>query len=216
MSPDFSKINAGVLALQGAYNAHANVLRSLGATVREVRFPAELAGIELFCMPGGESTAMSLLLDKSGLREPLRELLSASAEGSGGPAVLATCAGAILLARELEHDDGSLKVQTLGLLDAVVDRNAFGRQVDSFEAELTIAWPALGLPAESGPLHGVFIRAPRFAALGPATAVCGWLHGPGAGSGEPVLLRQGRILAATFHPELSGDARIHRALLNLL
>jgi 5'-phosphate synthase pdxT subunit len=143
----------------------------------------------------------------------LRELLAPSAEGRGGPAVLATCAGAILLARELTRDDGSLKVQTLGLLDAVVDRNAFGRQVDSFEAPLSIDWPVLGRQDADPLLHGVFIRAPRFASVGPQASACGWLRAPDGSHGEPVLLRQGRILAASFHPELSGDARIHHALL---
>jgi 5'-phosphate synthase pdxT subunit len=213
---EFNGLIAGVLALQGAYAAHARALTALGASVREVRFPKDLPGIQALCMPGGESTAMSLLMDKGGLREPLRELLAQSAEGSGGPAALATCAGAILLARELLHDDGSQKVNPLGLFDALVDRNAFGRQVDSFEADICVDWNVLGGEDKVTGFHGVFIRAPRFAALGEKARPCGWLRGPDGSLGEAVLARQNRIFAASFHPELSGDLRIHRALLKLV
>jgi 5'-phosphate synthase pdxT subunit len=204
-------LQTGVLALQGAFQAHAAVLARLGAAVREVRSPADLAGLHALCLPGGESTTMSLLLDTSGLRAPLHLALAPAAEGGRALPVLATCAGSILLARQLSGDSGSRKVDTLGLLDATVSRNAFGRQVASFEAELAADWPVLGPGAASntGSFHAVFIRAPRFTALGPGVEVALRL------GDEPVLVRQGNLLAATFHPELSGDDRIHRALLAL-
>jgi 5'-phosphate synthase pdxT subunit len=113
----------------------------------------------------------------------------------------------ILLARQLGHDSGSIKVQPLGLLDAVADRNAYGRQVDSFEAELEVDWPALGLPGEQGTFHGVFIRAPQLIAPGPA------LKPVAAHNGVLALARQDNILAATFHPELTDDLRLHQAVL---
>lgn len=202
----FTGRTAGVLALQGDFAAHAAVLGQLGAAAREVRRPPDLAGLDCLCLPGGESTAMSLLLDSSGLREPLREALA------GGLPALATCAGAILLARRVAGDSGSRKVEPLGLLDATLDRNAYGRQVDSFEAELQPDWPALGGPPEWGarPLRGVFIRAPLIRDPGPGVAVVCT-----RGAGEIVMVRQGSLLAATFHPELSGDTRMHEALLRL-
>jgi 5'-phosphate synthase pdxT subunit len=211
-------IQAGVLALQGAFQAHARVLAQLGTDVREVRRPEHLAGLDALCMPGGESTTMSLLLDTTGLRGPLSAALAPRGQGGGALPVLATCAGAILLAQRLAGDNGSRKVDTLGLLDATVNRNAFGRQVDSFEAELAVDWAVLLGTQADGPadalthapaFHGVFIRAPRFEAVGPRAQVAGLL------GAEPVLVRQGNILAATFHPELSGDLRIHAALLAL-
>lgn len=195
-----------MLALQGDFAAHSAMLAALGAAVREVRRPEDLAGIRCLCMPGGESTAMSLLLDKSGLRKPLRACLAA------GLPVLATCAGAILLAQRLANDSGSRKVETLGLLDATLDRNAYGRQVDSFEAELYPDWPQLGCPEEwaAHPLHGVFIRAPLIREPGPGVEVLCT-----RGDGEIVLVRQSTMLAATFHPELSGDSRLHAVLLRM-
>jgi 5'-phosphate synthase pdxT subunit len=201
---------AGVLALQGAFQAHARVLAQLGCNVREVRRPEDLAGLAALCMPGGESTTMSLLLDTTGLRAPLRQALAPAADGGDALPVLATCAGAILLAQRLTGDTGSRKVDPLGLLDATVSRNAFGRQVDSFEADLDADWGILGLPAQAEPrFHALFIRAPRFEQVGPQAQVAMRL------AGEPVLLRQGHILAGAFHPELSGDSRVHEALLGL-
>lgn len=201
---------AGVLALQGAYQAHARVLSALGCEVVEVQRPEQLSGLRLLCMPGGESTTMSLLLSSSGLREPLRQAIA------GGLPVLATCAGAILLAQRLEGDSGSLKVEPIGLLDLTVDRNAYGRQNESFEAGLEIDWT--GLPGRSAggsqPFHAVFIRAPRFQLPGPQVRVLASFQ-PAAAAAEPVLVRQGNIIAAAFHPELSGDDRIHRAALGL-
>jgi len=192
---------AGVLALQGDFAAHMRVLAQLGAEPVEIRRPAQLKGISALLMPGGESTTMSLLLDSSGLRQPLIELIG------GGLPILATCAGAILLARQLRHDNGSIRVHTLGLLDATVDRNAYGRQVDSFESALRVDWAALGADQNGGDFHGVFIRAPQISAPGPAVAPVAW-H-----DDEVVAVRQGNIVAAAFHPELSGDARLHQAVL---
>src|SRR5690606_26136608 len=150
----------------------------------------------------GESTTMSMLLDSSGLREPLKELIS------GGLPVFATCAGLILLASELSGDRGSVKVSPLGLLDCTVDRNSYGRQVDSFEGSVKVDWEALG-QADSGLLPAMFIRAPRITSVGPRARACGW-HGD-----ETVLLRQDNIIAATFHPEISKDSRIHQALADM-
>jgi len=194
----------GILALQGDFAAHARVLSRLGADSREVRGPADLNGIQALMLPGGESTTMSLLLDSSGLRQPLTELLQ------GGLPVLGTCAGAIMLARELRNDDGSVRVQTLGLLDAVIDRNAYGRQVNSFEAELAVDWTILGANDEQRQFHGVFIRAPQIADYGAGVQPVAYL------GGEVVAVRQGNIVAATFHPELSGDERLHAAVLEMI
>jgi 5'-phosphate synthase pdxT subunit len=192
---------AGVLALQGDFAAHMRVLAQLGAQPVEVRRAAQLEGITALLMPGGESTTMSLLLSSSGMREPLLRLIG------GGLPTLATCAGAILLARELRHDNGSIRVRTLGLLDATVDRNAYGRQVDSFESPLRIDWAALGSEDDAGDFHGVFIRAPQISDAGPSVVPVAW-H-----DDEVVAVRQRNIVAAAFHPELSGDARLHQAVL---
>jgi 5'-phosphate synthase pdxT subunit len=191
----------GVLALQGDFAAHAAMLESLGAEPLAVRTPDELARVATLCMPGGESTTMSLLLGESGLRDPLRGRIAA------GMPVLATCAGAILLARELTGDDGSIKVRGLGLLDAVVERNAYGRQADSFEAEVEVDWPSLGQAPDADPLKVSFIRAPIIRDPGTGVTVAA-RHGE-----DIVLVRQGSILAATFHPEMRSDPRLHRALL---
>lgn len=198
------KSPAGVLALQGDFAAHARTLESLGEEVQFVRTPAELEKVRMLCMPGGESTVMSMLLTGSGLREPLKERIE------GGMPVMATCAGMILLAQRLEGDKGSVKVQPLGLLDATIGRNDYGRQVDSFEADLRIDWDALGMPDESGPLSGMFIRAPRVLEVGDNAQAIGWY------GDDPVLLRQGNIIAAAFHPEIAGDSRIHAAALGLV
>lgn len=179
----------GVLALQGDFAAHAGVLRALGAAVREVRRSAELDGLRGLVLPGGESTALLRLMAGEPWLDGLRRFHDA------GGALLGTCAGAILLAREVDPPQPSL-----GLLDAAVARNAYGRQAESFEA-------ALEAPAFGGSLRGVFIRAPRFQAIGPGVEVLARLQD------APVLVRQGRVLAATFHPEIAGDDRLHRWLL---
>ena len=178
----------GVLALQGAFRAHAERLRALGVPVREVRTPLELKMVDALVMPGGESTTMSNLLRTSGLVEPLGERLR-----SGMP-TFGTCAGMILLASEVL--DGRDDQHHFGVLDVTVRRNGWGRQIASFEADLDVA----GLDAR---FHGVFIRAPRIEAVGPAVEVLA------SHAGEPVLVRHGAVLAATFHPELTADPRLH-------
>ena len=182
-------MTTGVLALQGDFAVHAAVLRRLGASVREVRRIAELDGLRALILPGGESTALLRLMADEPWFEALR------AFHAGGGAILGTCAGAILLARSVSPTQPSL-----GLLDADVARNGYGRQVESFEARLEA-------PGLDDALLGVFIRAPRFTALGPRVEVLARLDR------EPVLVRQGRVLGATFHPEIAGDDRVHRLLL---
>jgi 5'-phosphate synthase pdxT subunit len=176
----------GVLALQGDFEAHGAALARAGAGVREVRRVAQLEGLDGLVIPGGESTTLlNLMAD-----EPWFDALARF--HAGGGALFGTCAGAILLAREVQGP----RQPSLGLLDAVIVRNAYGRQVDSFETRLEA--PALG-----GALPAVFIRAPRLRALGPAVEVLARREG------EPVLVREGRVLAATFHPEIAGDDRVH-------
>ncbi|CAA9470492.1 MAG: Pyridoxal 5'-phosphate synthase (glutamine hydrolyzing), glutaminase subunit [uncultured Solirubrobacteraceae bacterium] len=174
----------GVLALQGGYAAHTRVLDGLGARVREVRVPADLAGLDGLVIPGGESTTMSLGIDREGMAEPLRALAS-----SGTP-LLGTCAGLIVLDRA--H---------LGVMDIQARRNAFGRQVRSFEADLRFA------DLEGGPVHAVFIRAPWIAAHGPGVEVLAEVDG------HPVAARQGHVLVLSFHPELGDDHRLHERFL---
>jgi 5'-phosphate synthase pdxT subunit len=180
----------GVLALQGGFEAHLEALARAGASGRAVRRVAELSGLDALLLPGGESTTLlNLMAD-----EPWLDALRAF--HADGGALFGTCAGAILLAREVRGP----AQPSLGVLDAVVERNAYGRQVDSFEA-------ALDAPALGGTVSGVFIRAPRFRALGPGVEVLA------SRGGEPVLVRQGRVWAATFHPELTEDAAVHAAFL---
>lgn len=195
------KAIAGILALQGDYEKHRSSLKRLGLRTRYVREASDLEDLAMIVLPGGESTTMSLLLDTTGLREPL-----SLAIGFGLP-TLATCAGAILLARELRGDSGSRKVQTLGLLDATLDRNSYGRQLDSFETEVEIDWAALGVDDAKPQLPAWFIRAPRI--LDPAAGV----QVVAQHAGEIVGVRQANILAVTFHPELSRDSRLHAAVL---
>ena len=176
-------MKVGVLAVQGNFREHAAMLRGLGAEVVEVRLPEELDGLDGLVIPGGESTAIARLMRLYGLEEALRRFRGA---------VFGTCAGMILLDR-----------RHLGLVDLEVDRNAYGRQVASFEADLD-------LPGEAEPLRGVFIRAPRVADVGAEVEVIAELNG------EPVLLRQGRFLVASFHPELTDDTRVHERFLELV
>ena len=173
----------GVLALQGNFREHIAVLRRLGADAVEVRKPEELDGLDGLVIPGGESTAITRLSKIYGLEEAIRRF--------AGP-VFGTCAGMILLARD-----------QLGLIDVGVERNAYGRQVASFEADLDLA-------GEEEPLRGVFIRAPRVTEAGPDVEVLAQLEG------DPVLLRQGRFLVASFHPELTEDTRVHERFLELV
>ena len=172
----------GVLALQGDFEAHARMLRELGAEVREVRTPAGLEGLDGLVMPGGESTTMTLSIAREGLAEPLRALVR-----SGAP-TLGTCAGMIML--DCDH---------LGLLDLRTRRNAFGRQVASFETDLALG----ALSNGGGPLRAVFIRAPWVEQHGAGVEVLAELEG------HPVAVREGDVLAVAFHPELSGDGRLH-------
>lgn len=185
----------GVLALQGAFRAHADRLRALGASVREVRTPIELRMVDALVMPGGESTTMSNLLASSQLYDPIAERIDA------GMPVFATCAGMILLADTIL--EGRADQRHFGALDITVRRNGFGRQIASFETDLDVA----GLDA---PFHGVFIRAPRIEAVGDDVEVLARYDG------EPVLVRHGAILAASFHPELTPDARLHGQFLELV
>ena len=182
----------GVLALQGDFDAHVRLLRSLGAKVREVRRCAHLQGLDGLVLPGGESTTLLNLMED----EPWFDGLCRFHRAGG--ALFGTCAGAILLAREVQNPSQ----KSLGLLDVVVERNSYGRQVDSFAT--TVESPALG-----GAIPAVFIRAPRFRTLGPEVRLLA------AREGEPVLVRQGRVLAGTFHPELTGDSRVHRYFLSV-
>lgn len=172
--------HVGILALQGGFEAHAELLRALGAEPREVRVADELSGLDALIIPGGESTVMELGIERERLAEPLRALAR-----SGTP-VLGTCAGMIMLDRE--H---------LGVLDIVARRNAFGRQVRSFETEVAID----GLPG--GPVHAVFIRAPWVEEHGPSVEILARIDG------HPVAVRQANLIAVAFHPELAGETRLH-------
>jgi 5'-phosphate synthase pdxT subunit len=182
----------GVLALQGAFAAHARVLAELGARPVEVRTPADLDTVDALVMPGGESTTMSMLLESSGLFDAVAARL-----GEGLP-VFGTCAGMILLATDVL--DGRPDQRNFGAVELSVRRNAYGRQVDSFEADLAVE----GLEA---PFPAVFIRAPVVESAGPGVEVLA-TH-----DGRPVLARQGNILVASFHPELSDDGRLHARFL---
>jgi 5'-phosphate synthase pdxT subunit len=189
-------VRIGVLALQGDFAAHAAALARRGVATAEVRHARDLDGVTALVLPGGESTAMLKLMNGSGLFERLGELLRA-----GTPA-LATCAGVILLAREVRHPAQA----SLGVLDVVVERNAYGRQIDSTVAPVEVR-PGHGL--DRGTLEGVFIRAPRVVEAGSAVEV---LATRGA---DPVLVRERAILAATFHPELSGGSPVIELFLHI-
>jgi pyridoxal 5'-phosphate synthase pdxT subunit len=173
----------GVLAMQGNFREHAAMLRRLGAEPVEVRKPEQLQGLDALVIPGGESTTFMRLMRLYGLDEAVRAF--------EGP-MLGTCAGMIVLDR-----------RHLGAVDIEVDRNAYGRQVASFEADLALA-------GDAEPLRGVFIRAPRVREVGPAVEVLAELDG------EPVLLREGRVIVASFHPELTDDTRVHERFLDLV
>jgi pyridoxal 5'-phosphate synthase pdxT subunit len=188
----------GVLALQGDVREHLAVLAACGARAVPVRRAAELDAVDGLVLPGGESTTMSRLLSVFELLEPLRERIAA------GLPVYGSCAGMILLAREVL--DGRPDQQQLGGLDVVVRRNAFGRQVDSFETDLDVAGVA------GGPVRAVFIRAPWVEKAGDdveVLAVVPDVAGAGEAAGRPVAVRQGNVLATAFHPELTGDRRLH-------
>ena len=187
-------MKVGVLALQGAFREHREVLGALGVEAVEIRTPEGLAALDALILPGGESTTMSKLLDSSEVRAPLAALLA-----DGFP-VLGTCAGLILLAREVL--DGRPEQESFGAIDVSVRRNGYGRQRDSFEAALDVR--GLG----GGPFPGVFIRAPRVETVGPEVEVLA------EHDDVPVLMRSDNVWVSSFHPELSGDLRIHQLFVN--
>ena len=185
-------MQVGVLALQGAFAAHSDCLTSIGVQSIEVRNPEQLSSVDALLMPGGESSTMSQLLESSGLFDPI------AARIADGMPVFGTCAGMILLASEIL--DGRSDQRSFSAIDISVRRNAFGRQVDSFEATVN---------SSVGDFHGVFIRAPRIERVGENIEVLGSIND------EPVLVRQGNVLAASFHPELSNDARLHEYFVSI-
>jgi 5'-phosphate synthase pdxT subunit len=176
----------GILALQGGFEAHARIVRGLGAQAREVRLAKDLEGLDALIIPGGESTVMTLGIERDALADPLRELVRV------GTPVLGTCAGMIMLDRD--H---------LGLLDIATERNAFGRQLRSFECDLEVS----GI--SGGPLHAVFIRAPWVSGRGEEVEVLATLDD------HPVAVRQKNVVAVAFHPELAGESRLHQFVLGL-
>jgi 5'-phosphate synthase pdxT subunit len=182
--------SVGVLALQGAFASHQQRLAELGVESHQVRVPADLHGVEALVMPGGESTTMSKLLVSSGLFDAIADRLG------GGMPVFGTCAGMILLAAEVL--DGRPDQRSFGAIDIAVRRNGYGRQVDSFEADLDV--DSIGQPR----FHGVFIRAPKVERVGQGVEVLA------EHEGVPVLLRHGRVSVASFHPELANDPRLHQ------
>lgn len=185
-------LRVGVLALQGAFAAHQTALAGTGVPSRQVRVPADLDGLDALVMPGGESTTMSRLLTTSGLFDPLADAIA------GGLAVFGTCAGMILLASEVI--DGRPDQRSFAALDITVRRNGYGRQVDSFEADIDV-------PTLHSPFHAVFIRAPKVERVGAGAEVVA------EHDGVPVLVRSGKMFVASFHPELTPDARLHSLFL---
>lgn len=185
----------GILALQGAVAPHLRALDELGAQGQPVRTAAQLDAVDALVIPGGESTTISMLLERAALRTPLADRIAQ------GMPVLGTCAGMILCAREIL--DGRDDQIPLGAIDLVVRRNAFGRQIDSFEADLEVT----GLDE---PFHAIFIRAPVAEAVGDGVEVLAQVEG------RPVLCRERAVMVASFHPELSDDRRIHRQFLDLV
>ena len=181
----------GVLALQGDFAEHVRMLEAIGVEPVEVRLPAHLDGLSALCLPGGESTTIRKLIDRWGLRQPLLDFAA-----TGAP-LFGTCAGMIILSRELADGDEPV----LPLLDVTVRRNAFGRQLDSFEGELNV--PIVG----GKPVHGVFIRAPVIERVGPGVDVLARLD-----DGRIVAVRERNIVATAFHPELAGESRFHRLI----
>ena len=195
MTTERRRPRVGVLALQGDVREHLAAIRDVGADPIEVRLPRDLVDLDALILPGGESTTMRKLIDAYGLREPILSLAR-----TGAP-MLGTCAGMILLAERIADGDEPV----FGLIDLEVRRNGYGRQLDSFEADLEI--PVLG----EEPLHGVFIRAPRVTDVGPHAEVLAR-----DADGAPVAVRQGRVLATAFHPELTADRRLHRLLVEMI
>jgi pyridoxal 5'-phosphate synthase pdxT subunit len=186
-------VTAGVLALQGDFAEHEAALERLGVETREVRLPSDLQQVDCLIIPGGESTTITRLMAMHGLLEPLKGFAQAHA-------VWGTCAGMIVMANRASD----LDKETLDLMDIKVERNAFGRQVDSFETELEVD------EVEGGPLHAVFIRAPLIREAGPSVKTLASIEGQGI-----VAARQGHLLVTAFHPELTSDVRLHRYFITL-
>jgi len=184
-------VKIGVLALQGAFREHLRTLAMIGVEGLPVRLPQDLDGVDGLILPGGESTTMRQLIERWGLRQPILDLAS-----SGAP-LFGTCAGMIVLAREIAGGEPPI----LALLDVTVERNAFGRQLDSFETDLAV--PVLG----DQPVHGVFIRAPIIERTGPDVDILAQLD-----DGRIVAVRERNIVATAFHPELAGETRFHRLI----
>lgn len=195
-TPSTALLRVGVLALQGDFHAHRTMLQGCGAQVVEVRDAQALAQVDGLLIPGGESTTMSRLLERYQLWEPLQEAVD------GGLPLFGTCAGMILMASGIEGATSNFRQKSLAALDIDVARNAYGRQLDSFEASLEMpALPQAGLGSE--PLRALFIRAPRLERVGPSVQVLATHRG------EPVAVRSQARLAAAFHPEIAGDNRLH-------
>ncbi len=188
-------MNVGVLAIQGDFAEHIAVLKRLGMQGREIRLPHQLADIDGLIIPGGESTTLSRLMNIYDLREPITRM------ANEGKAIWGTCAGMIMMAKEITEEDPV----PLGLMDIGVLRNAFGRQVDSFEQDLTIN------QLDQAPFHGVFIRAPAIIRIGQEVDIMASLP-----DGQPVAVCQHKLMATAFHPELTGDNRLHRYFLDLI
>jgi len=187
----------GVLALQGAFIEHEQVLQRIGVEACEVRLPEHLEGLDGLIIPGGESTTIGKLAVQYGLMEPIRAMAAA------GKLLWGTCAGMIFMAKDVGRDQ-----PLLGLMDVTVQRNAFGRQVDSFETDLDV--PAIITPENKRPFHAIFIRAPLIESVGMGVDVLAALS-----NGAIVAARQGRLLATSFHPELAYDDRFHRYFVSL-
>ena len=184
----------GVLAVQGDFAEHIASLRKVGVEAQEVRLPHQIEGLDGLIIPGGESTTLSRLMSIYGLREPVERLCR---EGKG---LWGTCAGMIMMAREITEEDP----EPLGLMDIGVQRNSFGRQIDSFEQDLEVD------AFDGGPFHGIFIRAPGVIRVGAGVEVLASLP-----DGQPVAMRQGKMLASSFHPELTKDTRFHQLFLDI-
>lgn len=194
MSSSLTARTVGVLALQGDFREHREILESMGHAVAEIRKPGQLEHIDALIVPGGESTTIARLILSNGFQQPLRNFCA------GGKPVWGTCAGAILLAKHVDNLDRP-GIETM---DIAIQRNAFGRQVDSFEADLHIQ----GL--DGGPFRALFIRAPIFESVSPPASVIARLE-----DGRVVAARQGNLLATSFHPELTGDTRLHEYFLSI-
>jgi 5'-phosphate synthase pdxT subunit len=192
--------NIGVLALQGDFREHVSALQKLGVRTREVRLPEHLRDLDGLIIPGGESTTFCRLMDDFRMVEPLRAFVK------GGVPTWGTCAGMIVLAK----DASDLDFPTLEALDISVLRNAYGRQVDSFEADINV--PAL----PGGPFHAVFIRAPVVESVGLAVEVLATVKDSRSGEEQPVVVREGSVMASSFHPELTGDTRFHAYFLDIV